>query len=167
MPVGVLAAAAVQVLLAADAVLGSTPLPVQQRKKVGGSKAGRTQTKQRKGFQARRRGAILFEYERRRLFELDSIPDLARGRQKKGAERHVATQIADGLVPDGERAPDSTWVLKILREIHSVGLDNYDPDADGRAAERPKMQKLTAADDTLLFATRKLQRRRRWCLCFF
>ena len=121
----------------------------------GGSRAGRTQTKQRAGFQAARRGVVHYEFDRLDLGDLAAIPPLGAGRPKKGAPEHPARAIAARLAPPGERPVDSSWVYDLLVRIHELGFENYDPTVDGRAAARPKRRKLGAADDKMLFATRK------------
>ena len=112
-------------------------------------------TKQRAGFQAARRGVVHYEFDRLDLGDLAAIPPLGAGRPKKGAPEHPARAIAARLAPPGERPVDSSWVYDLLVRIHELGFENYDPTVDGRAAARPKRRKLGAADDKMLFATRK------------
>lgn len=154
-----LAAAISRVALAAESVLGSgsprgagrggagsrrrsgAPAPPAAPgaiKKRGGSKKGRTQKKRPKGYQARRRAAVLYQYEvnDKEFAEMETIPDVPVGGPKRGQPVHIARRIAQAITKDGERPPDTSWVLGILREIHAVGISAYDPHKDGRSAKR-------------------------------
>lgn len=78
--------------------------------------------KKRAGTDALRKAAIMFQYERLELHLLDSFPDVPKGKPKQDAPLHVARTIAVGLVKKGERPPDTSWVLGILRDIRAVRL---------------------------------------------
>jgi hypothetical protein len=147
-----LAAAISRVALAAESVLGGSPRGAGKRrrsgvpappgiegiKKRGGSKKGRVQKKRPKGYQARRRAAVLYQYEvnDKEFAGLDAIPDVPVGGPKRGQPVHIARRIAQAITKEGERPPDTSWVLGILREIHAVGISSYDPHKDGRSAKR-------------------------------
>jgi hypothetical protein len=147
-----LAAAISRVALAAESVLGGSPRGAGKRrrsgvpappgiegiKKRGGSKKGRVQKKRPKGYQARRRAAVLYQYEvNADSFQgLATIPDVPQGAPKRGQPVHIARKIAEAISKDGERPVATKWVLGILREIHAVGIEAYDPQKDGRSAKR-------------------------------
>eukprot|EP01043_Picozoa_sp_COSAG02_P042394 COSAG02_NODE_3602_length_6498_cov_2.647914_5_plen_85_part_00 len=44
--------------------------------------------------------------------------------------------VAKAISKEGERPPATKWVLGIIREIHAVGIEAYDPQKDGRSAKR-------------------------------
>jgi|EP01043_Picozoa_sp_COSAG02_P031931 hypothetical protein len=155
-----LAAAISRVALAAESVLGggsprgaagkaaggsrrrtgaAVPPPKgPSMKQRGGSKKGRVQVKRPKGYQARRRAAVLYQYEvNADSFQgLATIPDVPQGAPKRGQPVHIARKIAEAISKDGERPVATKWVLGILREIHAVGIEAYDPQKDGRSAKR-------------------------------
>jgi hypothetical protein len=107
-------------------------------KQRGGSKKGRTQVKRPKGYQARRRAAVLYQYEvhAEDLKGLTEIPNVAQGAPKRSEPVHIARKIAAAISKEGERPPATKWVLGIIREIHAVGIEAYDPTKDGRSAKR-------------------------------
>ena len=65
-------------------------------KRRGGSEKGRTQVKKPKGYQARRRAAVLYQYEAnsRELDAMPVIPDVPVGAPKRGEPGHIARRIA-------------------------------------------------------------------------
>lgn len=107
-------------------------------KKRGGSKKGRTQVKKPKGYQARRRAAVLYQYEQheKEILAMEKIPDIVVGAPKKGEKPHIARLIASAITKEGDRPPATSWVLNIIREIKAVGVENYDARKDGRSAKR-------------------------------
>jgi len=140
------------------AAAGSAGVVTAVGKPRGGSKKGRTQKKMPSGHIALRRSSVQMYYQRMQLQTWQSIPDLPMGRPKvKVEEQHVAQQIAKFMsMGGGDDLASVTpgWVLKTLRSIHTTE-GKYDPTKDGRAAERPDMQKIQQVDVHIVFGSRK------------